>query len=135
MCRVFGHANKTKFFVEWVPLIDAPVNYFIMDRGAILSNNIAFKIWEFRQHQYVTTRVVPPFFMSAYIMDVVCFTTSFPTMGWKWTLQDPTPIHIYHKMLWESNFDTQFYKIFQGVMLPIHQVIFHKRAPKLILYQ
>lgn len=64
-------------------------------------------------------------------MDALCFTTSFPTMGWKWTLQNPTPINIYHKMLWESNFHTHFYQICQGVMLPIHQAIFYKRAPRL----
>lgn len=64
-------------------------------------------------------------------MDAVYFTTSFPTMGWKWTIQYPTPIHIYHKALWKSNFHTHSYKIFQAVMLPIHQAIFEKRAPRL----
>lgn len=31
MCRFFGYANTTKFSVEWVPLIDAVVNSFVMD--------------------------------------------------------------------------------------------------------
>jgi len=110
MCRLFGHPNTTKFSVEWVPLIEAKANYYIMDWGNILSNIITFQIREFRQHRYVTTTTVPPFFMSVYIMDAVSFTTSFSTMGWKWTIQDPSPIHIYHKTLWESNFHTHFYK-------------------------
>jgi len=95
-----------------------------MDWGTILSNNFALQIQEYRQNWYVTYRTIPPFFMSAYIMDAVCFTTSFPTMGWKWTIQDPNPIHIYKKILWESNFQTHFYKICQGIMLPIHQATF-----------
>ena len=64
-------------------------------------------------------------------MDAVCFTTSFRTMRWKWTIQDPISIHIYHKILWESDFDTHFYMIFQGVMLPIHQALFDKKASRL----
>lgn len=64
-------------------------------------------------------------------MDAICFATSFPTMGWKWTIQDPTPVYIYHKILWESNFHTHFYKKFQGVMLPIQQAVFDKRAQRL----
>lgn len=132
MCRLNdGQVNTTKFSVEWIPLIKEVVNSFIMDWGTILSNNITFQIQEFRQHQYVSTRVVPPFFMSSYIMDVVCSTTNFLTMGLKWSTQDPTPIHIYQRILWESNFHTHLSKICQGVILPIHQDFFEKRAPRL----
>ena len=63
-------------------------------------------------------------------MDVVCFTSDFLTMGWKWTTKDPTPIHIYHRELWDSYFHLHFYKVCYGVILPIHQMIFNKRAPK-----
>lgn len=140
MCRLFGHADKTKFYVEWVPLVDAIVNSFIMDWGTILSNNLTMQIWEYRQKRFVTTRTIPPFFMSAYIMDAFCLTTSFPTMGWKWTIQDPTHIHIYQIILWESNYQTHFYKTCQGIMLPIHQVVLTRRpqgylmSPRLIFY-
>ena len=62
-------------------------------------------------------------------MDVVCFTSDFPTMGWKWTTQDPSPIHVYHNILWESKYETHFYKICHGVMLPLFQVVFHENTP------
>ena len=65
-------------------------------------------------------------------MDRVCFTTGFPNMGWKWTIQDPTPIHVYHNILWESKYESHFYKNFHGVILPLHQVFFGDKAPRLL---
>lgn len=56
----------------------------------------------------MSTREIPPFFMSAYIMDALWLTSDFPSMGWKLTLEDPTTIHIYHNILWESNYETHF---------------------------
>lgn len=53
------------------------------------------------------------------------------TVVWKWTIQGLNPIQIYHKILWKTNFQTYFYKICQGIMLPIHQVVFDKRARRL----
>jgi len=69
--------------------------------------------------------------MCAYIMDAMCFIFPFPIMGWKWTPQDPTPIHVYHKALWKYYFNENFYEICQGVMLHIYQAIFNKKAPRL----
>jgi len=51
-------------------------------------------------------------------------------MGWKWTLQGPTSVHIYDKILWESNYQPHFYKICHGMMLPLYQVIFYERPPR-----
>ena len=69
--------------------------------------------------------------MSAYIINAICLCSKFPIMGWKWTSQDPSPIHVYHKALWESKFCSHFYKFFHGVMLPIHQIIFKERTPRI----
>ena len=121
---LFGQPNTSKFSIEWVPLMDDVTNSCIMDRGTILSNNISTQILEYRKNRSISSKILPPFYMSAYIMDVVCFTSYFPTMGWKWTIQDPTPIHIYHNILWESKYETDFYKICHGVMLPLFQVVF-----------
>ena len=129
LCRLFGYVDATKFSVEWVCLIDATSNSIIMDWATILSNNLAHHIIEYRKNHFVTTKTIPPFFMFAYIMDVVCFIFPFPIMGWKWMPQDPTPIHVYHKELWNYYFNEHFYQICQGVMIPIHQVVFDKKAP------
>ncbi len=63
-------------------------------------------------------------------MDAICFISDFPIMGWKWTVQNPMPIHVYHKKKWESNFIPHFYKICHGVMLPIHKMLYNKDAPR-----
>lgn len=96
-----------------------------MDWGTILSNNIDSQIQEYKQNWYVITKVVPPFFMNAYIMGVVCFNSNFTITGWKWTIHNPTHI------LNESNFHGHFYKIFHKVIMPIHQVVFYKIFPRL----
>lgn len=63
-------------------------------------------------------------------MDAICFFSQFPNMGWKWTVQNLLSIHVYHKILWESQFNPYFYKIFQGIMLPIHKTIFYGTTPR-----
>ena len=55
---------------------------------------------------------------------------TFPTKGWKWTLQDPYPIHLSHKIIWESHYIPHFDKIFHAVVLPLHQIIFNKKGPR-----
>jgi len=70
-----------------------------------------------------SSRVVPQFFMSAYVFDVICFCTHFPTMGWKWTTNDPTPIFLSYKQMWEQDFIPHFHQICHGVVLPLHQLV------------
>jgi hypothetical protein len=49
--------------------------------------------------------------MSDYIMDVVCFMTPFPLMGWSWTPDSADTIHEYHSKLWEDKAKDFFYEI------------------------
>jgi len=131
ICRLFGSLNTQKFKVEWVPFIQVASNYEIMDCATILSNNIASKILEYRQNHSVSERIVPTFYMSAYIMDAICFYFDFPSMGCKWTLEDPTPIHLYHDILWESECQPHFYKICNKMMMPLYEKKFDRNAPRL----
>lgn len=85
----------------------------------------------YRKNHTFSENIVLPFYMSTYIMDVICFTSDFTSMGWKWTIEDP--IHIYHNILLESKYQPHLYKFFHGVMFPIHQSVFNGRAPRLSL--
>ena len=127
--RLLGKPNSNKFSSEWLPLIDAVVNATIIDWAQIMSENLAKAIIEYRRKRSIASRVYPPFFMCAYVMDAICFGSKFPLMGWKWTTQDPLPIHIYHKDMWESNFEPHFFNICHEVMLPIHKRIYSRDAP------
>ena len=94
MCRLIGRPDSTKFYMEWLPLIDATVNATIMNWGQILSDNLAISVREYRQKRSVSLKKILPFFMSAYVMDAICFCSQFPNMGWKWTIQNHLPIHV-----------------------------------------
>ena len=104
MCRLFVPSNRNKFSIEWVPLMEVVSDSYIMDWGNILSSNITSQILCCRNNCIFTCRTVPPFFMSAYIMGTVCLTSDFPKNGWKLTIQDPTPIHVYNNILLESKY-------------------------------
>lgn len=53
------------------------------------------------------------------------FSLDFPCMGWKWTLVDPLPIHIYHSILKEKNYFDNFDCIYHLVMIPLYWAIFN----------
>jgi len=71
-----------------------------------------------------------PFYMSAYIMDVICFRTPFPLMNCSWTLTVTEPIH--HSKLWEENSKDCFYEICHNVVIPIHESIYGQPPPRIL---
>lgn len=87
MCHLYGYPNTHKFSQEWVPLIQVVSDGYIMDWENILSNNLTTQIHSYRQKHNVNDRNPPPFFMSAYVTDYICFSYDFPSTGWKWTIQ------------------------------------------------
>ena len=87
-------------------------------------------IIEYRRKINSCLRMFLPFFMSAFVMDAVYFRSKFTNMGWKCTVQDLFPIHIYHKILWKYQFYSHFYKIHKGIMLPIHKKVYNRTAPR-----
>ena len=62
--------------------------------------------------------------MSEYVFDAIYFSTIFPVMGWKWTPEDPTPIHLSQKEIWEHNYAPHFHRLCYGVVLLLHQFMF-----------
>lgn len=72
------------------------------DWATILSNNLVC-ILALRSKNKVSKNIISPFYMSSYIMDALFFSMKVSSMGWKWTLEYLTPIHIYHDTLWIPN--------------------------------
>ena len=130
LCRLFGKPDINKFSSKWLPLLDAATNATIMDWAQILSNNIASPIWNYQTKRSFSQKCCPPLFLVSYVMDAICFVSKFPLMGQKWTIQNPLPIQVYHKELWDSKFTPYFYKIYHGVMLPIHKMLYNTNAPR-----
>lgn len=131
MCRLWGLHDSANFDIEMVPLMEAAVNSFIMDWATILSDKLAVAVRDFRAKSRVTERKILPFYYSAYIMDTLCFNSEFPILGWRWTAQDPSPIHLYHRKLWKSSYKDHLYQICNGFMVPIHYSIFDRPIPKI----
>jgi len=98
LCRLHALPNVSKFPNEWIPLIDGALKGYIFDWDTLLSDNLATHILAFRKGCSISENKIPPFYMSSYIMDALCFSMDFLAMGWKWTLQY-YPIHIYHDIL------------------------------------
>ena len=130
LCRLFGKPDINKFPSEWLPLIDAATNSEVIDWAKILSDTLYTAILYYHSKRSFSQRFYPPFYMSAYIMDSICYVSKFPSMGWRWTTQDPLPIHVYHKILWDSQFIPHFYQICHGLILPMYRMMYDKEPPR-----
>ena len=66
--------------------------------------------------------------MASYLMDVMCASREYPTMGWKW---DPSQssIHVYYKIIWENKNKEYYERICNGLFTHIHDVLFGEEAP------
>jgi hypothetical protein len=70
------------FFLQWVPLIYSVAEGSSFDWSKMLSDSLTSQITEYRMQK--ESGKVASFFMSAYLMDVVCSMTPFPLMNWSW---------------------------------------------------
>lgn len=128
LCRLFGILDINKFSSEWLPLLDATTISIIVD--LIFSDNLIIAIVNYESKRSMSQRIYPPFYLAEYAMDSICYVSKFPVMGWKWTTQDPLPIHVYHKILWDSQFTPYFYQICHGLILPLYRMLCDKDPPK-----
>jgi hypothetical protein len=82
-CRLYGTEDTAHLFLPWVPLIHTVAEGFTFDWAKLLSDSLANWITEYREQ--TESEKTSLFFMSAYIMDVVCFLMPFLLMSWTWT--------------------------------------------------
>jgi hypothetical protein len=47
------------------------------------------------------------FYMYAYLIDAICSSIHFPSLGWEWNPSFP-PIHVYCSKLWDINYKKYF---------------------------
>jgi hypothetical protein len=127
--RLYGKEDTTHFFLPWVPLIYTVAEGFSFDWAKLMSDSLTSRITEYRAQK--ASGRTSSFFMSAYIMDAICFMTPFPLMSWSWTPSDAEPIHVYHSKLWEDKAKDFIYEIFNWVMVPMHVAIFGHPPPRI----
>jgi hypothetical protein len=129
MCRLYGRENTAHFLLPWVPIMHTVAEGYSFDWAKILSDNLVREITKYQSLK--SKGQLAPFFMSAYIMDVVCFMTPFPLMGWNWTPTSVDPIHVYHSKLWEDKLRDFFYEICNRVVVPMHTAIYGFPPPRI----
>jgi hypothetical protein len=78
MCRLYGKENTARFFLPWVPIIHTVAEGYSFDWAKILSDSLVQEITIY--HSLRAKGQPAQFFMSAYIMDVVCFMMPFLLM-------------------------------------------------------
>jgi hypothetical protein len=127
-CRLYGK-DTTHFFLSWVPLIHSLAKGFSFDWDKLLLDSLASRITKYRAQK--VSEKASLFFMSAYIMESICFMKPFPLMKWSWNPTDAEPIHVYHSKLWEDKAKEFVYDIFNWVMVPLHVSIFGHPPPSI----
>jgi hypothetical protein len=108
--KLYGKEDTTHFLHPWVPLIHTVDEGFSFDWAKLLSDSLTSRITEYRAKR--ASKKETSFFMSAYIMDAICFMTPFPLMNWSCAPSNTDPIHVYHSKLWEDKAKEFIYEIF-----------------------
>jgi hypothetical protein len=129
LCRLFGKKDPCHFPADWVPFLEEASEGFTFNWSKILSDNLAQEVSNYRVAKSKGQPVA--FYMSAYIMDAICFVTPFPLMNWSWNITYPEPIHEYHSALWEENAKDAFYEICHFVIIPMHNMFYGCEPPRI----
>ena len=91
-----------------------------MNWGELISSNLDNKLKKVHKENQ--------FYMSTYLMNVMCASLEFPTLSWKWESSLPS-IHVYCKMLWEKKYKEDYEMICKKLFLTLYQVLFGEEAP------
>ena len=91
LSKVFGRKGESTFPNKWIPIIyQIMTNRVTLNWGELISSNLDNQLKKVhKEHQ---------FYMSTYLMDVMCANIEFPSLEWKWEPSLPS-VHVYCKML------------------------------------
>jgi hypothetical protein len=129
LCIIFGRKDSAHFLLAWVPIMHEVEKGLSFNWAKMLSDNMAKEI---KEYQSMKAKGKPaPFYMSAYIMDAICFMTPFPLMSWSWIPTNTEPIHLYHSKLWEDKAQDLFYEICHYIVVPMHIALYGFPPPRI----
>jgi hypothetical protein len=78
--RLYGREDATHFFLQWVLLIYSVAEGSSFDWAKMLSDSLTSQIIEYWTQK--ESGKATSFFMSAYLMDIICSMMPFPLMNW-----------------------------------------------------
>jgi hypothetical protein len=91
LSRVFRRKDGSTFLDKWISIIYQIITSGrTLNWGEIISSNLDNQLKKVhKEHQ---------FYMSTYLMNVICACLEFSSLGWKWECSLPL-VHVYCKML------------------------------------
>ena len=91
LSRVFGRKDGSTILDKWIPTIYQIITSRVtLNCGELISSNLDNQLKKVhKEHQ---------FYMSTYLMDVMCANLEFPSLKWKWEPSLPL-VPVYCKML------------------------------------
>ena len=121
LSRVFGRKDGLTFPDKWILIIYQIItSKATLNRGELISSNFDNQLNKVhKEHQ---------FYMSTYLMDVMCANLEFPSLEWKWELSFPS-IHVYCKMLWENKYMEDYDQIYNKFFPTLYQTLFEEETP------
>ena len=116
LSRVFIRKDGSSFPDKWIPIIYQIITSgSTLNWGELISSNIDLQLKKYQKEH--------PFFMSSYLLDVMCASIEYPSLGWKWE-PNLSSVHVYCKMLWEKRYKENYVLIYNGLFSTLYQVIF-----------
>ena len=68
------------------------------------------------------------FYMSTYLLDVMCASLEFPSLEWKWE-PSLSSVHVYCKMLWENKYNEDYDQICKKFFPTLYETLFGEETP------
>ena len=117
---MFERKDSSSFPDKWIPIIHQVItDGSTLNWGHIILSNLDLQLKKDKKEH--------KFFMSSYLLDVMCSTREYPFLGWKWKSDLPS-IHVYCKMLWENKYKEDYELICNELFSTIYHVFFCEEA-------
>ena len=121
LSMIFGRNGASQFSDKWISITHQFISSgSILNWGEIISSNLDIQLKKVRKDHKL--------YMSSYLLDAMCASREYPSLGWKWT-PSLSSIYVYCKMLWEKKYKEDYDRICDGLFAPIYQNILGKEAP------
>lgn len=127
MSQLYGKGERDVFFGTWVPLM-----YVVATQGTIF-NWVSILSSSLRTN--IATAKSPPleqppeFYMSSYLLDVVCSRCYFEHWSCNWDTSVAQPIHCHYKVLWDTTYRSMLDVISETFIIQLYQILFGEESP------
>lgn len=120
MCRLFSEKNYNLFRRE-----STPIMHVVVEEGKIMNwANILVAIFlnAIRRRKDASRGQEPPFYIAAYLLDLICAAIHFPKLKLLWG-PNTLAAHEMFQVMWIERYPTYFYLICNVIMPQVFQAL------------